>query len=434
MILDFTIENFRSYKSRTTISFVAEEDKFNEKSISNVTLSDENSKLRVLRFAGIFGPNASGKSNVIFALESLLNFIRDSYQYSIMESIDAYDPFLLDTDSVKLPTTFELRFLHKRVVYIYLIQFDKRSVLKEELYKEVGDERILLYNASFLKGISKKVRISDKLPKLKGLLNENIFSLNKNQLLMSRIGMLPFNELSSVFIYLFTISTFTIHSNINLDVNNIQALLLKNSKKMLKRLTKLIKIADIGVDSIDVRRFRKDSFKFPNGISESAKTEFINNNRIGVQFWHSSNKDFKLSMKRFDISKESVGSKHLLNVGLKVLLTLESGSVLAMDEMNLAIHPALFKFIVAMFNNPKANKKNAQLLFTTHDASIAGEGFMRADQVWFAEKNEDGSSDLFSAKDFEGVAINTPFEMWYRTGRFGALPNLSYINDIFDDE
>ena len=251
---------------------------------------------------------------------------------------------------------------------------------------------------------------------------------------MSRIGMLPFNELSSVFIYLFTISTFTIHSNINLDVNNIQALLLKNSKKMLKRLTKLIKIADIGVDSIDVRRFRKDSFKFPNGISESAKTEFINNNRIGVQFWHSSNKDFRLSMKRFDISKESVGSKHLLNVGLKVLLTLESGSVLAMDEMNLAIHPALFKFIVAMFNNPKANKKNAQLLFTTHDASIAGEGFMRADQVWFAEKNEDGSSDLFSAKDFEGVAINTPFEMWYRTGRFGALPNLNYINDIFDEE
>lgn len=434
MILDFTIENFRSYKSRTTISFVAEEDKYNEENISNITLSDECTKLRVLRFAGIFGPNASGKSNVIYALEALQNFIRVSYQYSLLDSIDAYDPFLLDSDAIKMPTVFELRFLYKRVVYVYRIQFDKNSVLEENLYKEAKGERELLYNTSISNRIRKKASISDKLPKLKGIINENLLSLNRNQLLMSWIGMLPFNELSSVYIYLLTISTFTIHSNINLDVNNIQALFLKNSNKMLKRLTKLIKIADIGVNSIDVRRFRKDSFRFPSGISESAKTEFINNNRIGVQFWHSSNKGTRLSMKKFDISKESVGSKHLLNVGLKVLQTLESGSVLAMDEMNLAIHPALFKFLVAMFNNPKANKKNAQLIFTTHDASIAGEEFMRADQVWFAEKNEDGSSDLFSAKDFEGVAINTPFEMWYRTGRFGALPNLNYINDIFDEE
>ena len=80
------------------------------------------------------------------------------------------------------------------------------------------------------------------------------------------------------------------------------------------------------------------------------------------------------------------------------------------------------------------NKNNAQLIFTTHDASIAGEEFMRADQIWFAEKKADGTSDLFSAIDFEGVSINTPFEMWYRTGRFGAVPRLSLIDDIFEDD
>ena len=87
-----------------------------------------------------------------------------------------------------------------------------------------------------------------------------------------------------------------------------------------------------------------------------------------------------------------------------------------------------------MFKNPKANKNNAQLIFTTHDASIAGEEFMRADQIWFAEKKADGTSDLFSAIDFEGVSINTPFEMWYRTGRFGAVPRLSLIDEIFEDD
>ena len=74
------------------------------------------------------------------------------------------------------------------------------------------------------------------------------------------------------------------------------------------------------------------------------------------------------------------------------------------------------------------------MIFTTHDASIAGEEFMRADQIWFAEKKADGTSDLFSAIDFEGVSINTPFEMWYRTGRFGAVPRLSLIDEIFEDD
>lgn len=434
MILDFTIENYRSYKSRTTISFVAEEDKYNEESISNITLSDECTKLRVLKFAGIFGPNASGKSNVVYALEALQNFVRESFQYSLLDSIDAYDPFLLDSNNIDMPTKFELRFLLKRVIYIYHITFDKRHVLEEELYKEVKGDRKLLYSTTIVNRTKRLVTIANDLIKLKGLINGNLFSLNRNQLFMSWIGILPINELSIVFLYLLSITSFSIHSNINLDVNNMQALILKKSDRLLKRLTKLIKIADIGVNNIDVRRFKKDSFRFPSGISESAKNEFINKNRIGVQFWHTSFDGNISQNRKFDISKESVGSKHLLNVGLKVLLSLDKGSVLVMDEMNLAIHPALFKFIVAMFNNPKANKKNAQLLFTTHDASIAGEGFMRADQVWFAEKNEDGSSDLFSAKDFEGVAINTPFEMWYRTGRFGALPNLNYINDIFDDE
>lgn len=437
MILDFTIENFRSYKEKTTISFVAEEDEYNEESVAKVTLSDDMTKLRILKFAGIFGPNASGKSNVIYALEALQKFIRDSFQYSFMESIDAYDPFLLDPESAKKPITFQLRFLLKRTVYIYHVKFDRRKVFEECLYKEIGTEKEELYS-TYLSGAKRFAKVSDKLSKLKSVLGHNVggneFPLNKNQLFMSWIGMFSYNELYPIFFYFMTMVSFTIHSNINLDVNNMQALFLQKSNKMLERLTKLIKIADIGVENIDVKRFKKEAFRFPNGISESAKQEFINKNRIGVQFWHTYTEGSRWSKKRLDISKESVGSKHLLNVGLKVLLALEKGSVLAMDEMNLAIHPALFKFLVAMFNNPKANKNKAQLIFTTHDASIAGEGFMRADQVWFAQKKQDGSSDLFSASEFEGVSINTPFEMWYRTGRFGALPNLSCIDEIFDDD
>lgn len=88
--------------------------------------------------------------------------------------------------------------------------------------------------------------------------------------------------------------------------------------------------------------------------------------------------------------------------------------------------------IVSLFNNNKSNPHNAQLLFTTHDASIAGDGMLRADQIWFAEK-EDGASQLYSAQDFDDISINIPFDKWYKSGRFGALPKFGNIDYIFGD-
>lgn len=130
---------------------------------------------------------------------------------------------------------------------------------------------------------------------------------------------------------------------------------------------------------------------------------------------------------------ESTGTKNLFGLGARILNILDKGGILAYDEMNIAIHPALFQLLVSLFHNPKSNPHNAQLLFTTHDASIAGESMLRADQIWFAEKGSDGGSQLFSAQDFDDVSINLPFEKWYRSGRFGALPKFGNIDYIFGD-
>lgn len=435
MILEFSIENYRSYKDKTTITFVADNALFNEDSVYNVTLSDEETKLRVLRFAGIFGPNASGKSNIVYAFEALNKLINESRKYSYQDPIDAYDPFLLDKECALKPTTFVLKFLCRRSVYKYKVSFDKRTILDEVLSKLNGKEEKQLFRATDIYRFKRRVEINDDLSKLVEIIGGAHIPLRNNHLFLSWLAVLPSNELTAISTYFSNLYTFSIHSDINLDINNIEAIAMLGIRpeKMMKRITKLMKIADIGVDSIDIQRFRKDAFRFPAGVSEDARNEFIDKNRYGIRFRHSSGTDSRTA-KKFDISKESVGSKHLFNIGLKILVALSKGAVLAMDEMNLAIQPALFKFLVTMFKNPKANKNNAQLIFTTHDASIAGEEFMRADQIWFAEKKADGTSDLFSAIDFEGVSINTPFEMWYRTGRFGAVPRLSLIDDIFEDD
>lgn len=113
---------------------------------------------------------------------------------------------------------------------------------------------------------------------------------------------------------------------------------------------------------------------------------------------------------------------------------LENGSFLAYDEISTAVHPELLKFLVNLFQNPKSNPKGAQLLFTTQDASIASSDTLRADQVWFVEK-KDGSSDLYSAQDFDGVTVTgIPFEKWYRAGRFGAIPSFGNVDYIFNED
>jgi hypothetical protein len=137
------------------------------------------------------------------------------------------------------------------------------------------------------------------------------------------------------------------------------------------------------------------------------------------------------------IAAESAGTQVLFGVGARVLDVLERGSFLAYDEINIAMHPRIFQLLVKLFNNPVSNPNNAQLLITTHDTGLLQDNLMRADQVWFAEK-KDGVSELFSVQDFydtdDEVNICPPYEVWYRSGRFGAIPHTKDIESIFTNE
>ena len=92
------------------------------------------------------------------------------------------------------------------------------------------------------------------------------------------------------------------------------------------------------------------------------------------------------------------------------------------------------EFIIDLFTNPRINRKNAQLIITSHDINLMNEDKLRRDQVWITSKNEKGESELYSLADFEGVRENTPFAKWYMANKFGGLPNIRHIEDLFGDE
>ena len=115
-----------------------------------------------------------------------------------------------------------------------------------------------------------------------------------------------------------------------------------------------------------------------------------------------------------------------------VLEALENGGVIIFDELDNSLHPKLCKFLIRLFNNPISNKTNAQLIFATHEVTLLDKDVFRKDQIWFTEKDRYGNTELFSAKDVEGLRDNTNFELWYRTGKFGGNPKIKEVEFIFE--
>jgi hypothetical protein len=97
--------------------------------------------------------------------------------------------------------------------------------------------------------------------------------------------------------------------------------------------------------------------------------------------------------------------------------------VLVVDELDARLHPLLTQHLVGLFNS-SANRKNAQLIFATHNQGLLDRKHIRRDQVWFAEKDAMGASNLFCLDEIKGVRKDANFAKEYLLGQFGGVPHL----------
>lgn len=432
MIISFKIKNFKSYKDESEFSFEAIDSNFNSENVATICLED-GEEIRLLKSAAIFGGNASGKSNTIWALYVLSNLVTHSLKNDVNTPIYGYFPYVLDLVSSRQPTQMSIDFIVDFKRYRYEITFNSiihqeslsiiRKGEKANIFSVFIDEKNKQRNLSFNEGWeSTNLDLSNA-------------KLLPNQLLLSELGTREANGLQNVYSFLSTIQAKIVDNTIDLKFNSVDVAetILKNSESdLFKRLRRLMQIADIGIEDITMQKHHESEFKFPESVPDIIKQNFIEQNRWEFAMVHRI-PNTETGKVRLPMDWESTGTKNLFGVGARVLDVLEKGGVLVYDEINTAIHPKLFKLLVSLFNNKKSNPNNAQLLFTTHDISIASDGNLRADQIWFVEK-VDGASQLYSAQDFEDINITVPFDKWYKSGRFGALPKFGSINYIFEGD
>lgn len=429
MIVNFKFKNFRSYREEAEFSMLAQPSEYNSDAVSTVKLND-GSELRLLNSAAIFGANASGKSSVIYALSALSEMVNESLSYDQKHHIPLRIPYGLDLSIKKLPTETSIDFIVGDKRYQYALKISDVGILDEELSLHSNGHFDLVFRRERLDDGNFALKLGPGW--LSPTLEINDLLLLNNQLLLSWMKTKKVNGLQDVAEHLAHLMIQTPEKMLSggKQLNKIAEDFFDGCKSPLyKQFGRLMQIADLGITDTLFRRHDDSDFSFPSSVPPEIQKAFIEENRWEFNLIHKmDNSNDKCLL---PLSLESEGTKALFRLSPYILYALDNGYFIAYDEISTAIHPSLFRFIVNLFHNPKSNPKGAQLLFTTHDASVADYNTLRADQIWFAEK-QNGSSELFSAQDFGDVSINVPFEKWYRAGRFGALPKFGSIDYIFE--
>ena len=237
---------------------------------------------------------------------------------------------------------------------------------------------------------------------------------------MSQFGGKPHEQITNVF-------RFFSHSKVSTSRNSYDTLTktigseILNNKELNLKLSRLIKMADTKIESVF------------SEINEVKDIRFRQRDNIKILSKHSVyNKDGKaIGEKDLLLLDESAGTNVLFGLGGLILTCLDKGEIIFFDELDNSLHPKLTKFLIRLFQNPVTNKSNAQLVFASHEVTLLDKEIFRRDQIWFTEKNKYGATELYSAKDVEGVREDTAFDKWYLSGKFGGEPRIKEVEFIF---
>jgi len=415
MLVEFRVKNFRSLRDEQVLSLVASKDK---------TLQDTHTQATgisaaptLVRSAVVYGANASGKSNLIKALQYMRGVVTESATAIQPGQAFAVQPFRLDVDSASQPSEFEVTFLLDGVRYQYGFAMTAQRIVGEHLlvYKAFKPQR--WFTRHFDTATGKDV--FDFGSGLKGPKHLWEGATRPNSLFLSMAVQLNSEALRPVFDWFVN----------RLVIFNEQAQLSPEmSIRMLKQdegrkeICNFLSAADISIADIDVETRKVPGhalhFDLVAGKTE-VRSEEMEEHKL--RFHHVTERGKAV----FELMDESNGTRNLLFLAGPVLGILRKGLTLVIDELDTSLHTLLVRELVRLFHRPEINNGGAQLIFTTHDTSLLdAPDLFRRDQVWFVEKDRDQTSALVSLSEFN-PRKNEALERGYLMGRYGGVPLLS---------
>lgn len=414
MLLNFRVANHRSIREEQALQLhpVYEADR------------PEGSDWEAVPVAGVFGANAAGKSNIVDALQYMSRMIVDSYRDAEPDGGVVRAPFRLDRMASQEPSWYVADLLLRGVRYTYGFSVDDERVLDEWLYSyPLGRKRKIFQRSG------EDVEPGDSQPKSALELVESI--TEPNVLFISLAARSKQQAVRPVYDWFRAGLQFRTSTHVSPRPALTWAL---ESPSRGPQLMELLRAADLGIEDCGVDRIvvdeeearalrrrgrpvRRRTDEDGNLVFEEARPWVTHRGRDGAV--------------KMDLHEESSGTRALIEQAPHFLSVLNHGGTFVVDEIDSSLHPLLTTRLVRLFQSAQTNPFGAQLIFTTHDASLlgrtAGEDILKRDQVWFVQKDEHGETELFSLSEFKPRQEENR-ERRYLGGSYGGVP---LIDDSF---
>lgn len=421
MLIEFRVANYRSFRDKQVLSMVASAD---TSLPENVVAVEGSGRLRLLRSAVVYGANASGKSNLVRAIDFALHYIVTSANRPPDAETDVQS-FLFDTTSQDMPTRFGFSFLMGGVRYEYGYALDREIVREEWLTayphglpqkwfvrrQSSSNEQLNITFGSHLKGARKSIRDATR----------------PEMLFLSRAADLGQEYLTPVFEWFLNDIRVISDSSEDDRMARRTSFRLEKDEEFAQYVARMLRHADLGIDRISVEekpwkellreqpeRVRVTFIEYMRAVYDNFNEEMPIPN---VRLLHRAN-DAVIPL---PIEEESRGTQRFFALAYPWMYALKRGAILAVDELDASLHPALTRELVALFHSDIHNPKNGQLIFNTHDTTLLDPTLFRRDQVWFVEKDRGGASHLYPLLDFR-PRKDEALQRGYLQGRYGAVP------------
>ncbi|MFI5838158.1 ATP/GTP-binding protein [Catenuloplanes sp. NPDC051500] len=398
MLIRFQVSNHRSIDEPIELSMVAVDD--DRPAARGFDLINE----KLLTVAGIYGPNASGKSNVLNALDWLSQAVASSLR--AWDGFIPREPFRFNGGPAR-STSFEADMMVDGVRYSYVLELDDEKVHYEALYSFPERRPRRLFERE---GMELAIRRGlGSLSGVRELLTPTTLALSASTRFDSEIREFG-RRLGSMSLP----ATRRQHRMLPLTARSPGAarstrrLILESAEDAASVLA-LLRYADLGIDDFDVVEVLDE--RSPDQPFRAIRLV----HRVAEE---------KLA---FEMADESEGTRTWYQLIGPVLTALRDGQILLFDEIDASLHPRLSAKLLELFQDPDTNPLGAQLIFTSHDTSLLNS--LNRDEVWLTEKQEDASTTLVALAEFGGdkVRRSLNLERAYLQGRFGAVPELDQV-------
>lgn len=409
MIIEFSVENFRSFKDKVTLNMDSSSSKKIPQNLINLDGGNN-----LLKSAVIYGANSAGKSNLIKAIDFMKGMVMNSHTFNVNSKIPFVVPFKLSKGSQKKPSKFELIFHCGGKTYRYGFSCNSTKVFEEYLFETSKKKEKLVFSRSD----SKKFEFGIDAEKQKLYQSQTI----DNTLYISRATQLGYDKTKIIYDYFS--ENIIVNMNLNhVDVSNwIDYTLakMKEDSKFKDKILDILKKADFGgIENVLIKTQRvpvkKVTFSFSNVNPDFQSTDGFDD-IYKVQTMHRTDDG---NIVYLDLNDESEGTRKALFILGPLLNIMDENKVLFIDELDSSLHPEITRMIVKLFNSK--NNKSGQLIFTTHDTTLLDNELFRKDQVYFCSKEPNSFTTLSSLLDYD-IRQDIDFERAYLNGRIGGVP------------